>query len=187
MNQTPVVFLAFANDNDAYLKNLIREGKAIRDNLWNAADEGYIDLYKDENISIRDLYKAVARYQKRIVIFHYGGHANSQALMFEGEINMETADAAGLANTFKAMPNLQLVFLNGCATYGQVDQLLERGVKAVIATSVAINDNKAQEFSERFYQALANDNTIRSAFNVASSFMRTKYKKKLTIKKVATI
>lgn len=181
MNQTPIVFLAFANDEDSYLKNLIREGKAIRDNLWNAADEGYIDLYKDENMSISDLYKAVARYQKRIVIFHYGGHANGQALMFEGEIDMETADAAGLANTFKVMPNLQLVFLNGCATYGQVDQLLERGVKAVIATSVGINDAKAQEFSEQFYQALANDKTIGESFGIASQFIQTKYKKELTI------
>ncbi len=181
MNQTPVVFLAFANNDDAYLKNLIREGKIIRDNLLDAHDAGYIELYKGDNTSISDLYKGVSRYQKRIVIFHYGGHANDAALMFEGEVDMETANAAGLANTFKAMPQLQLVFLNGCATYGQVDQLLERGVKAVIATNVGINDSKAQEFSEQFYQALAKENTIGDAFGIASQFMQTKYKKELVI------
>jgi hypothetical protein len=74
-----------------------------------------------------------------------------------------------------AQKNLQLVFLNGCATYGQVEKLLASGVKSVIATSVAINDTKATEFAEQFYRALAGQYSIGRSFETAKAFLKTKY------------
>jgi len=67
------------------------------------------------------------------------------------------------------------VFLNGCATQGQVDQLLKQGVKAVIATAVHINDEKAVVFAENFYRSLSNGHNLRSAFERAVSSLKFTY------------
>lgn len=53
------------------------------------------------------------------------------------------ANANGLARLLGQRPNLQLVFLNGCSTEGQVAELLAQGVKVVIATDAPVNDRKA--------------------------------------------
>jgi hypothetical protein len=70
---------------------------------------------------------------------------------------------------------LQLVFLNGCATRDQVDILLSSGVKSVIATSVPIDDKMAVEFAEQFYNALVNQTTLKRAFQIAKAFIMVKY------------
>jgi hypothetical protein len=71
--------------------------------------------------------------------------------------------------------SLQLVFLNGCATSGQVRTLLDRGVKAVIATAVPINDGMATEFAEQFYQALGSGRPIKQAFDTARAMIASRY------------
>ena len=43
------------------------------------------------------------------------------------------AFSGGLAQLMGIQKELQLVFLNGCATKGQVEQLFAAGIKAVIA------------------------------------------------------
>ena len=108
-----------------------------------------------------------------MVIFHYGGHADGEKLRLEGN----DADATGLAKLFADQKQLVLVFLNGCSTLGQVDKLMELGVKAVIATSVEINDKMAVDFSDQFYQMLANKGTIREAYRHAAAFLKAEYQK----------
>jgi phosphoribosylformimino-5-aminoimidazole carboxamide ribonucleotide (ProFAR) isomerase len=101
----------------------------------------------------------------RYVFFHYGGHAGGQQLDLEGG----AGQALGLAHLLgrQATQQLQIVFLNGCSTKEQVDRLLKLGVKVIIATSVAIKDKKAVEFAYRFYRKLANNGSIRQAFDNA--------------------
>ncbi len=173
---TPVVVLAFANDNDAHLNMLQRERKNIFEKLQRHHDAGYIQVHKEENTAIADIFKLFNRYADRIAIFHYGGHANGTCLQLEtssGEA--ELADATGLAQLLGQQKTLQLVFLNGCATRDQVKQLFARGVRAVIATAVPINDEVATAFAEQFYDALANRAPIQKAFQTAQAFVTTCY------------
>ena len=169
----PVIFLAFANSQDAYLDTLKRESRNINHALEALEDKQLIKISREESAGLEEMFHNFNRFKGRIAIFHYAGHADGAHLHLDDD---EFANADGLADLFAAEDALKLVFLNGCSTSGQVEKLMDLGVPAVIATSVAINDNKASEFAEHFYRSLANKNTIQAAFNYASTYLKTKYR-----------
>ena len=174
--EAPVVILAFANDPNDVLKNIVRERSNLFASLRDLDDLGLIKVCKEEETSIDHFFELFNRYRERVAVLHYGGHANGKALLLESAAGTpEPADADGLAKLLGLMENLQLVFLNGCATRGQVEQLLACGVRAVIATSVPINDLMATEFAEQFYRALARNASIEIAFGSASAAIATRY------------
>lgn len=168
----PVIFLSFANDKDAYLSNLRLEEDNIYEILQQSHDNGFIEIYNRGRATIEDIFTQFTRFRDRIAIFHYGGHANGTQLRLEDT----RADASGLAQLIGQQANLHLVFLNGCSTYGQVQTLLDNGVKAVIATSVPIQDNKAVIFSTQFYESLSRQATIGQAFDEAVARLVTENK-----------
>ena len=128
-------------------------------------------MHREESASVDELFEALVRFKDRVAIFHYGGHADGTMLQLEGG----AGHANGIAGLLGEQANLKLVFLNGCATRPQVEQLLAVGVKAVIATSVPIRDDKATAFSVRFYEALANRRTIAQAFALAQHYLQTRF------------
>lgn len=176
MNSLPVIVVALANDANDHLAMLNRERKAISDALQQFEDNRYIRLHPEPSAGIDDIFGLFNRFADQIAIFHYAGHANGTALNLEtaGGGN-EAAHAGGLAQLMGASASLQLVFLNGCATGGQVQTLLGSGVKAVIATAVPVNDTMATEFAEQFYQALAARKTIKQAFDAACALIASRY------------
>lgn len=169
--EQPIIFLAFSNSQDDYLTMLKQESKHINRALEALDDKGLVKIVREESADLDTLFHNFNRFKNQIAIFHYAGHASGDNLSFEGN----AGNADGLANLFSQQKNLKLVFLNGCSTQKQVDKLLELGIKAVIATSVPINDTKATEFAEQFYRALANKSTIKAAFNFAVAWLQTKY------------
>lgn len=174
--QTPVVYLAFANDRDDYLPTLNRERKAISRSLRPLEGNGSINLEVEASASLDDLFEVFRDYDNRIAIFHFGGHAGGASLQLEQlDATTQGAQAKGLAQLLGQQENLKLVFLNGCATQAQVKLLLEAGVKAVIATTASINDSMATEFAEQFYYYLAIHHSIRHAFDMAKAFLDSKY------------
>src|SRR4029079_8343683 len=160
---TPVVFLAFSNDASAHLELLKKESKDVFSALRDLDRQDFIKVHREESADLDELFDSLVSYKDRVAVFHYGGHADGMTLRMEGG----AAHAAGMAQLLGDQPNLKLVFLNGCATRPQVEQLLAAGVKAGIATSVPIRDDKATEFAARFYEALASRRTIAQAFEVA--------------------
>lgn len=166
----PVIALAFSNDKDKYLELINRERRNIFNALQDFDDQDYIKVRKVEDTSVEDIFKLFNRYKDRIAIFHYGGHADGTHLLLENKM----INGLGLAQLMGKQKQLQLVFLNGCATLKQVDLLVREGVRAVIATSVSIDDEMAVEFAEQFYNALAKEATIQEAFDIASAFITSK-------------
>ena len=57
----------------------------------------------------------------------------------------------------------------------QVENLHAWGIPAVIATSVPVGDQQAQEFALNFYQALANRESIKRAFEHACAYLESTY------------
>ncbi len=165
----PIVFLAFANDQEAFLSNLEKERDTILKALHPLVELEKLEVYSLGASSVDDIFDTFTKFKDRIVIFHYGGHANSEALQLEDQL----ANASGLAKLIAQQKELQLVFLNGCSTRNQVQQLVELGVKAVIATHNPIEDDKALVFSEQFYESLASEATLEDAFKVAVSRLET--------------
>lgn len=172
----PVLLALFANDQDAYLENLIREEKGISNIFSPLDDKGVIKFHKEYYASTDELIKLFVRYHERIILLHFAGHAGGTQLQFRGG----NTHQEGLAQLLKNVP---VVFLNGCATQGHVEDLLENGVKAVIATESAINDTTAYEFSTVFYQMLVNGQSLSEAFDLAKATLDTKYAKKKTLQK----
>lgn len=173
LNQ-PVLLLAFSNDQDNYLPMIVAEQKAIKRALLDYVDKNYLELRDVQHSSTEEIFYLVNRYHQRLHIFHYGGHAGQESLQLEREIGVvQNANVQGLAGLLGTQEQLKLVFLNGCATGGQVKVLLDSGVPAVIATRVTIDDQEAQQFSGQFYQALASGSTIREAFRKAKAFIET--------------
>jgi WD40 repeat protein len=173
MPNQPIILLTFANDEDAHLDMLKAESNAVYDALEDVENEDIVVIKREESASISIIADRLNKYQDDICIFHYSGHASGQHLELEGA----TANADGLAKLIAAAPNIQLVVLNGCSSYGQVALLLELGVKAVIATTTAIGDTKAKEFAEQFYSALGEYKTLGQAFQQAIAYLETKYDK----------
>ena len=165
----PVVLLAFANDNNDYLPQLDLELEHLRSMLIDWDQKGFINLQVLKRASLQDIYSAVSANKDRLVILHYAGHASGTQLALEEE----SVNAVGIARLLQdqAKAQLQLVFLNGCSTLGQVQQLHQYGVKAVIATHVSVSDNQAVLFAARFYESLASLHSIKQAFEQAAAFV----------------
>lgn len=161
----PVFFLAFANDADDHLPLLEEERKGISNFLLPLANEQYIQLFAEPAANIQDLSNYTAEFKDRIAIFHYGGHAESNAIMLKDQ----EANSDGLAHLLALQSNLKLVFLNGCSTRAQVDLLLSLGIPAVIATHVPIEDQSAKAFAQVFYKSLSTQHSIEDAFKLASA------------------
>jgi len=181
MSRRPVILLAFANPllvPREYLPSLTRESAVVYQHLIPYEIEDRCNVDRIENATVDIIFDTVEAWVKRkdIILFHYGGHATSEALLFNTQGGgSRAAQATGLAKLLGSIDSLQLVFLNGCSTYGQVKLLLEQGVKAVIATSTPVNDQMAGDFADRFYKNLAEGESLQAAFEQARMFVETKY------------
>lgn len=161
----PLVFLAFANDKDDHLPLLEEERKAITAELIPLASKQYFQLFTEPSATTEDLSRYVAEFKDRILVFHYGGHADSDKIFLADQV----ANPGGLAQLLGLQSDLKLVFLNGCSTREQVELLFEAGVPAVIATTVPIADTAAKAFANIFYKALATQHNLEEAFKLAAA------------------
>jgi hypothetical protein len=170
-----IALLAFANDQ---LPELVAERKGIQAALQTARERGSIAVECEPNAGVADIFTLFGRYAGRVAVFHYGGHANGHSLQLQSTSGaIEVAHAEGLAAFLGRQPGLKLVFLNACATAGQVDQLLAAGVKAVIATAAPVEDAMARVFALRFYTALGAGATLGNAFDDAAQEVATRWGK----------
>jgi hypothetical protein len=173
----PVIFLAFANDRcdaDAsrYLRNLPEEARRLRQALACAEQAGLCEVVVRQNATAADVLDVFQdpRHRDRVAVFHYGGHADGYRVLLESASGqLSAADAGGLASFLGHQRGLRLVFLNACSTSGQVQGLLMKGVPVVVATSQAIQDEAAVEFSYRLYNALGSGATLRRSFEEATA------------------
>lgn len=164
----PVIFLVFANPQDNYLPMLTAERKGIEEALAYADKHRYIRCVSEASTESTDILKKFDQYRGQIKILHFGGHANGKLLALLDQ----KVDVKGLASLMKAgNENIELVFLNACATIGQVKGLLQAGVKNVIATTAKIKDHEASQFARQFYCSLAAGAPIKEAYQKAVSLL----------------
>lgn len=175
---TPYIVLAFANDHarpTSLLRNLPEEWREIQGALLPAVDAGRCRLIELPFATAGSLIAALQRdeHRDRIALLHFAGHADSYQLLLESAEGAPAAvSGAGLAEFLGHTNGLQLVFLNGCATRGHVQRLLDAGVPAVISTSRAVDDAAARHFAAFFYGGLGQALGVREAFEQAVAAMR---------------
>ena len=179
-NKKPVIFLAFANDkvDDAlYLRNLPKELHGIREALHKAVQAGLCEVVERTSATIDNIFDIFQDpyYKDRIAVFHYGGHASGNQLMFETlDGGHGASHSEGLVPFFGKQKSLQLVFFNGCASQEQSLEMIEEGVPAVVGTSMAIKDEIATELATRFYNGLATGQSIEQSWQQSLDAVKTK-------------
>jgi hypothetical protein len=132
------------------------------------------------SVAIRDALR-----QKDYHILHYAGHGafkNEQAFIYldHPEKMIEAMTAENFAQFFLDYPAMRLVFLNACqgatcsahqALVGLAPQLVFRGVPAVVAMQVPIDNDDAILFATEFYAELCRASTA-GQVEIATSIAR---------------
>ncbi len=165
---TPVIFTAFANQQDNYLQTLNQEQESIQNALLNLDTQGKIKHSNWNEIKLDAFFNVLREHSGNVRIIHFAGHASSKVLA----MNEKDAIMEGIIDRLKNETNVELVFLNGCSTHAHVKGLLDAGVKAVIATSCSIDDTIASEFAAQFYMNLAKNQDIVMSYKNASAFVK---------------
>ncbi|MBK9492737.1 MAG: hypothetical protein IPO07_31155 [Haliscomenobacter sp.] len=158
-----VLYFAFANHPDRPLDELKREDAEINRLLEPLAARGLFKIVRDSFASLDSVADKLDLYKRDLVHFHYSGHAGPDSLELLGE----TARSKGIAALLGECKRLQIVVLNGCATFPQVDALLGLSIPLVIATQRPVEDPKAAAFAIQFYRSLSMLDTVEGAFKAA--------------------
>jgi len=176
----PVILLAFANDKQnsgaGYLRGLTLERNGIRDALMKAEENGLCQVIVEPDVTVDRIFDIFqnSSYRDRIAIFHYGGHAESYSLLLESASGGKaTAHSEGLVAFLAKQKSLKLVFLNGCSSQKQSEDLVKAGLPAVIGTSESINDTVATTLSNRFYKGMTAGMSIDRAWTDAIDQIKT--------------
>lgn len=172
----PKILLAFADNLESPLPKLRAERDGIQAHLQAASEKGLCECILIERAGIDEILAAFQEFSNQIVIFHFAGHAGAFQLCLEtASGNEEIAHAGGLATFLGLQKGLELVFLNGCSTRKQVEQLLHSGLGSVIATSQAIADQAASDFSIRFYQSLSSGDSLDKSYREAAAAVQIRF------------
>lgn len=170
----PVILLLSANarpgDDQGFLRNLAQERRVIQDKF--APLSSTHRLVVETNVTHRRFADLLRVHLKRIIGVHFGGHADVRGLQFENERgDLVPAYVGGLAGRLAAMPELRWVFLNGCVTRTQVDELHAQVTVPTIVTEHAIVDAVALEFAEQFYASLIAGLSLAEAYAAANDYL----------------
>jgi WD40 repeat protein len=174
MSESPVIFLAFANDFESYLHKLTEEQNAVRRALEEMENKKLCKVHYETDADLDKIWSVFNKYGDRIAIFHYGGHAEDYSLLLrKANGDQQLVDGEGLTSFLGRQKGLQLVFLNGCSSKRQAEELRDKGVPAVIGTSEPIDDSAATTLSKAFYEALAAGRSIEQAWLGAKDRVRS--------------
>ncbi len=168
MSKRPVLFLAFANDLNAFLPALAQEIRALQ-SLLEQPDSPCQPVFR-ANARLEDIVQVFQHrdYKDRIALFHFGGHADAQGLRLETDgRGTAHADVRGLAQLLGAQNQPPIVVLNACQSQRFVENLLAARIPAVIATERDVADALSVEFARVFYRSLHAGNPLRRALEEA--------------------
>ena len=143
------IVIAFAHSHESPLDSLNEE----HDQILNLLNSNLRDAYSIVPIRYADkksLSDRISEVKQDVCLLLYSGHADSDMLL----LNDEEASADGFKDLLSLCPKLQLVVLNGCNTEQQVYGLLDLGVKAVVATSDVVRDDRAMAFAIELFKSL---------------------------------
>lgn len=161
------------------------------ESLFSKEEKGKLFQIKRESAITKSILEStLSKFRNDIRILHFAGHSSNDTIgLHDGEIPVKTI--INYIKNWDFKPSL--VFINGCNSAGQVQNLLSVGVSCVIATRIRINDDNARKFAVNFYRELLNNQqnlSYKMAFEDGGAFLKDKNKEKprtLDIKKVGII
>lgn len=171
-------FLVLAHDEARPLNYLLDESDEISKTLWSLIERRVLEFKPINRATNEKINEFFLQKAGAIEIFHYSGHASGQRLDIPAGGHIKgMAGLFGLENDTPGKKAPRLVFLNGCATHGQVAQLHEVGIEGVIATYFGVEDSDAFVFAKTFYTKWSQEGvSIKKAFDAARDVLQTNEK-----------
>ena len=167
-SETPVILLASANtDLDRRRIKLLDQERRMITGIFQK--EGLTDFQiiqesPDSGNYFFDLFNKLA-FDPSVQILHITGFSQDEGLNFRAGYGEDTIKPENLGDFLSRLPNLQLVFLNGCATPVLRDQLLMRDIPALMLTDVQLGGRRySQEIAHAFYTGIARGLSIKEAY-----------------------
>lgn len=169
----PVIFLTFANDrNNQFLEALRPEQDNLQTTLIEYSQKNWGNFYPSATSEPHKLLRDLNKYRGQLLIFHFSGHNEGANLQFADQNGkLIPFHKSGLASFLHSEENLQLVFLNACATVEHIKVLQEIGIPAIIATDLSVEDTQAKDFSISFYNCMVAGDTLQEAFFKAKTII----------------
>ena len=178
----PLRILGLAVDPTGEL-DLAAERAAVEDALAGLVQRGQAELVWLAGGTWRDIQRALRGSQGAWHVFHFIGHGYFDDAAGEGALLLadenggpELLDASRLGRLLAAHAALRLVVLSACHSAattardlyaGAAGTLVRRGVPAVIAMQFAVAARSAREWSQTFYEALADGMALEGALTEA--------------------
>jgi len=166
--QTPIVYLACVNSSKKgkRLNYLFNERQMISNILSFGKNKPLFEaLHKDPVADTNFFPNFIDKefYQERVRVLHFAGHAESEHLRIEAGKSEWHIHINELARVIDLLPNLELVYLNGCATPTLLDMLARRDIPAVMISETTKRDIRSRKVAKTFYKEIAKGASIQQA------------------------
>ncbi|MEL6255510.1 MAG: CHAT domain-containing protein [Bacteroidota bacterium] len=164
----PIVYLACVNSSrkGKRLNYLFEERQRISKILsFKSTNPLFEVVHKDPVVNTYFFPDFIGKkyYQERVKVLHFSGHAESEHLRIEAGKSEWHIHINELSRVIDLLPNLELVYLNGCATPRLLDMLARRDIPAVMISETQKRDRRSQKLAKTFYKALAKGASIQQA------------------------
>jgi hypothetical protein len=139
-----------------------RESREVRNEIERSHLGQVFDVAVEHDVEPGGFIDVVQNHQPKIL--HFSGHGTEEGhMIMEGGV----LKAATLAKVIRAVPSVELVFINACYSEKSAWKLLEHA-KAVVCMDEVIPDGVALEVSPTFYGEIAKCKSVRTAFNASN-------------------
>jgi hypothetical protein len=161
-----ILYVTAASDGDLRVDKEIRR---VKKGVKAATLRDLVEIEALLAATGPDLLDGMSGFKPHVV--HFAGHADKDVLVFDtdadGDNPGQEITKAVFARAMGAVDNPPvLVVLNACHSVGHLDELLTV-VPMAIGMSDEIGDPDAMSFAARFYTAIADGQSVRSAYEAA--------------------
>ena len=169
LSNIPTVFIGSVDDgkNHKQLKHNSREKTAIYQILSPEHKESLFHVLEEDHPGGRELMQKLP-FRNRINILHLAG--SSESVWEDHPRSLQLDDIwEGWAEIISFIPNLDAVYLSGCATPQRIKTLIKRDLPAVLVTEAKNKDPRITEIATTFYRGIAQGNSIWSSFEAVNA------------------
>ncbi len=161
-----ILFLA-ANPADVQPLRIDQELRHVVDQIREAKYRDRIEIVSEWSVGLDNLRPILSNHQPHI--FHFSGHGqkDGSAVLEDDAGNADPIDPAIFAEMLELLKdNIRLVVLNACYSKEQAKRL-RATFDYTIGMNQPILDKAAKVFAATFYQEIANDRSVKKAFDLA--------------------
>ena len=100
---------------------------------------------------------------ERVKVLHFMGEAGSEHLRVESGKAESSLHLNELSKLIALLPNLEVVYLHGCATPKLMDMLVRRDVPAIMVCEMHRKDSRSLKIAKTFYKDLSRGASLQKA------------------------